>query len=236
MELWKYTKDNLCNAMKHVLYAPEDRYVKETINLGYRREGIIAKIIGLSSEDQELVQTAAAEEKWKQKSEGFDEKGQKKRRMDEDLPDNREGILRSFMEPVGENVVQEWIKKLITKTDNDALRLDVCGVCARERPCLDIKTYLIADIPNRHLLKPFTYHPAHDLTHGLLLHKRQSKMGTPYPIPARESEVGVCVCGECVQDLKKGQVPLYSLANNMWIGDIPHELDVLTLPESVLVA
>lgn len=29
---------------------------------------------------------------------------------------------------------------------------------------------------------------------------------------------------------------MYSLANNMWIGDIPHKLDILTLPESILLA
>jgi hypothetical protein len=37
-------------------------------------------------------------------------------------------------------------------------------------------------------------------------------------------------------DLRKNRTPAMSLTNGMWIGDIPLELKVLTLPECVLVA
>ncbi|KAH9045123.1 hypothetical protein EDB84DRAFT_1265854 [Lactarius hengduanensis] len=37
------------------------------------------------------------------------------------------------------------------------------------------------------------------------------------------------VCGPCVRDLQKDNTPALSLANGMWIGDVPPLLNVLTL-------
>lgn len=141
-----------------------------------------------------------------------------------------------FMEPVEANIVEERISKFIAQTNNEALKTYICGSCARERSCSDVEAVSLLDIPNRYLLKPTVIHPKHDLTHGLLLHKPRTTMGTSMPTPTQEDEVVVQMCRECIRDLKKGQTPLLSLANNMWIGDIPHELRVLSLPESVLVA
>ena len=61
-------------------------------------------------------------------------------------------------------------------------------------------------------------------------------MGMPLPISCRAEEVQVVICKECMCDLRKSHTPGSALANNMWIGDIPYELHILTLPESVLVA
>ncbi|KAF8258487.1 hypothetical protein EI94DRAFT_1621854 [Lactarius quietus] len=44
------------------------------------------------------------------------------------------------------------------------------------------------------------------------------------------------ICNSCMLDLRKNRTPAMSLANGMWIGDIPLELKVLTLPERILVA
>ena len=95
---------------------------------------------------------------------------------------------------------------------------------------------LLPNIPNSHLLKPSTTHQAHNLTHGLLLHRSRTSMGTSLPIPEAQSEVQVKICRDCFLDLKKGKIPLLFCANNTWSGDVPHKLHVLTLPESVLVA
>ena len=48
--------------------------------------------------------------------------------------------------------------------------------------------------------------------------------------------VFVNVCNSCMLDLKRKRMPKLSLANGMWIRDVPLELKVLTLPECVLVA
>ncbi|KAH9161206.1 hypothetical protein EDB89DRAFT_1861768 [Lactarius sanguifluus] len=44
------------------------------------------------------------------------------------------------------------------------------------------------------------------------------------------------VCGSCVCDLRKDKTPALSLANGLWIGDVPPLLTILTLPERILVA
>ncbi|KAH9018187.1 hypothetical protein EDB83DRAFT_2232143 [Lactarius deliciosus] len=44
------------------------------------------------------------------------------------------------------------------------------------------------------------------------------------------------ICGSCVRDLKNNKTPTLSLANGLWIGDVPPLLSILTLPERILVA
>ena len=49
----------------------------------------------------------------------------------------------------------------------------------------------------------------------------------------------VKVCGLCMSELKAGnhqQPPRLSLANNLWIGRIPWQLETLTFPEQLLIA
>ncbi|KAH9010256.1 hypothetical protein EDB85DRAFT_2232956, partial [Lactarius pseudohatsudake] len=43
------------------------------------------------------------------------------------------------------------------------------------------------------------------------------------------------VCQSCTSDLWCDKKPVLSLANEMWVGDVPLELQVLTLPERILV-
>ncbi|KAG1743672.1 uncharacterized protein EDB91DRAFT_1247163 [Suillus paluster] len=44
------------------------------------------------------------------------------------------------------------------------------------------------------------------------------------------------ICGSCLDDINANKTPMLSLANNLWVGEIPNELAMLTLPERVLVA
>ncbi|KZT06574.1 uncharacterized protein LAESUDRAFT_653207 [Laetiporus sulphureus 93-53] len=44
------------------------------------------------------------------------------------------------------------------------------------------------------------------------------------------------VCMECLQDLERGLLPTDSLANGLWIGEIPPELQDLTWCEKMLVS
>ncbi|KAH9037779.1 hypothetical protein EDB85DRAFT_556454 [Lactarius pseudohatsudake] len=43
------------------------------------------------------------------------------------------------------------------------------------------------------------------------------------------------VCQSCASDLRRDKKPVLSLANEMWVGDVPLELQVLTLPERILI-
>jgi hypothetical protein len=44
------------------------------------------------------------------------------------------------------------------------------------------------------------------------------------------------ICRECWSSLKKEKIPKYSAANKVWIGDVPKELQCLTIPEKKLIS
>ncbi len=46
----------------------------------------------------------------------------------------------------------------------------------------------------------------------------------------------VFLCQDCLRSLQKKQLPRLALANDLWIGHVPYQLDILTLPEHVLIA
>ncbi|CAF4565316.1 unnamed protein product, partial [Rotaria magnacalcarata] len=46
----------------------------------------------------------------------------------------------------------------------------------------------------------------------------------------------VQLCNKCHEDLSSNKLPALSLSNLMWIGDVPQELQDLTLPEQKLIA
>jgi len=90
------------------------------------------------------------------------------------------------------------------------------------------QNYLLSDIPNMHLLCPEICHISHTLWDGKLLLKQF--------INGNGSDAMAWVCDECHRALFSKTIPKFALANNLWIGNTPHELAMLTLPEQLLVA
>ena len=80
-------------------------------------------------------------------------------------------------------------------------------------------------------LAPAKRHRAHVLTDGMLLHRSVHSFPTQPGLAPQ-----AYVCSSCADTLKRHATPALSLANGMWIGDIPLVLRVLTLPERILVA
>jgi len=80
-------------------------------------------------------------------------------------------------------------------------------------------------MPNSCRLIPSVKHAAHHLYHGRLLE--------PAGIVGEETDPIVSICHECLEDFQKpgNSPPKMSLANSLWIGDIPWQLQVLTFPE-----
>ena len=81
---------------------------------------------------------------------------------------------------------------------------------------------------NKQLLQPPIAHNSHWLMDGMLLEQAgvtDDKRGQT-----------LTVCAVCEKDIRAGKVPKLALANGMWLGKVPMELQVLTLPERVLVA
>ncbi|CAF2742492.1 unnamed protein product [Rotaria sp. Silwood2] len=53
----------------------------------------------------------------------------------------------------------------------------------------------------------------------------------------QQNKVDMCIlCQKCHGALSKGSIPKFSAANNMWLGDIPVELQGLTIPEKKLIS
>ena len=93
-----------------------------------------------------------------------------------------------------------------------------------------VANYHVSSLPNVHCLVPSHPHPTHTLFNGKLLE--------PQGVKGEGEDAVVSMCGECFDDLKGSEEkPLkYALANNMWIGNIPWALSILTFPEQLLIA
>jgi hypothetical protein len=53
----------------------------------------------------------------------------------------------------------------------------------------------------------------------------------------QQNKVNMCtLCQKCYDALSKGQIPKFSPANDMWLGDVPTELQGLTIPEEKLIS
>lgn len=136
----------------------------------------------------------------------------------------------NFLETVSEEVRQKCISNFIDATSRVAMLTTCCAVCAGQFFSKDISKVKVNDLQAKNILSPTTPHPAHILTDGMLLHHTASSMHT--------LSTGVAyanVCTTCVKSLQNNKLPPLSLANGMWVGDVPLELCILTLPEHILV-
>lgn len=164
-------------------------------------------------------------------------RAKKKRRLGEQSEEvtnvrNAEGAPDGdFFETVTEDVRRERITKFIDATGNDALATEICAVCAGRFFTQSMNDMLMSTLRSEKILAPTNAHPGHVLIDGMLLHDAGNSI--------RVDENGERVartCATCTSSLRKKKTPPLSLANGMWIGDIPLELKILTLPERILVA
>ncbi|KAG2125704.1 uncharacterized protein EDB93DRAFT_1110038 [Suillus bovinus] len=82
------------------------------------------------------------------------------------------------------------------------------------------KKIFILSVPNiKQRLRPAIVHPSYDLWEGMLLAKHSI-----------EGDGASAVAWA----LTNNSMPKHALVNNLWIGDVPHELAILTLPEQLL--
>ena len=140
-----------------------------------------------------------------------------------------------FLELPNDNRVKECYREFYKATSNKALTLVVCAVCAREVNMEGdhVHVYQMTDLPHSNRLIPTHPHPCHDLFQGRLLEPKGV-------IEDSGTQTQVRVCGNCFSELREESAnetpPRLSLANNLWIGRIPWQLEVLTFPEQLLIA
>ena len=120
---------------------------------------------------------------------------------------------------------ERWSSRHHTKMTD----LQACIVCSIEiEEYEDSRDMEIESIPNKILLAPEAYHPAHALYNGMLLDMTA----------VREEARGYWgrVCNTCLQDLQDAVPPVLSLANGSWVGPVPAALQGLTIAEQSLIA
>ena len=130
--------------------------------------------------------------------------------------------------------VRECYSEFYKATSNQAVKFVTCAVCAREVGVEEhnVRIVPLTEIPNSHRLIPHCPHPAHELSNGILLESDGFACKT-------DGQQSVNICGSCYSDLESTSIdnpPALSLANNMWVGPVPWQLQILTLPESLLIA
>ena len=136
-----------------------------------------------------------------------------------------------FFETVTEELRQERIAKFIDATGNDAMKTGECAICAGMFHRREMSSMSMDDLRETKKIEPIEAHPAHILTDGMLLHNTPDSVFT-----TEGGQPFARTCGSCQSSIEKKKMPGLSLANGMWIGDIPLELKVLTLPERILIA
>ncbi|KAH7924255.1 hypothetical protein BV22DRAFT_1047590 [Leucogyrophana mollusca] len=200
--------------------------------------GKIRRAAEMKHTDQErrAVQRATAKRSFRERT-----------RIAQSMPEENTGVGGdggNFMDEAKEEAAGDRSKYLVVPTEeevkacfrafrettsNSALALSVCVVCGREMMHSEGEVEKILDIPNaKQQLHPEHPHPCHTLCEQMLLAEEHV---------SGEGEVAKgWVCFECHRSLAADKLPKFALANNLWIGKIPHELAVLTLPEELLIS
>lgn len=112
-------------------------------------------------------------------------------------------------------------------TSNVALALRTCPVCAREMLVKDGEVTLILSDPS--VVEVLSVASNNLGTEGIAVVLRNL-------LETSEGGVNCWMCFECIGSLKRRVLPKFSLANNLFIGDIPSQLISLTIPEQLLIA
>lgn len=133
-----------------------------------------------------------------------------------------------FLQVVSPSVVNSSIAGYLERTSNEALRSASCICCSRwiRKSLLHVVSF--EEIPNRYLMKPVVDHPAHKLYEGLLIE--------PRGLLELHDRRDALICRECYRHLRCNSLPPLSLANDMWVGEVPMVLGILSLVEKLLVA
>ena len=112
-------------------------------------------------------------------------------------------------------------------TTNEALLLKICPVCAREKSAKDGEDSML--LSDESVIEVLTSTSSNERIGGRSMVLRQL-------LETSEGGVGCWMCFECIRSLERRKLPKLSLANNLWIGDIPSVLTGLTIPEQLLIA
>src|SRR6202044_427192 len=122
---------------------------------------------------------------------------------------------------MGRNIVSDFC----ADTSPDVFEEAGCAVCGKLTPICEMEE--LSEVENINLLK----------VDGVT---RKARCKSADPV--RELRGAILapgcsrVCPICVESLEKKKVPTLALANGLWVGEIPDELQGLTYAEQLLIA
>jgi hypothetical protein len=71
---------------------------------------------------------------------------------------------------------------------------------------------------------------------GMTGHDGEEKSILQHLLDVEEGSVSCWMCHDCIKVLEQHLIPKLSLANNLWVGNVPHGLLTMTIPEQLLIA
>jgi hypothetical protein len=127
--------------------------------------------------------------------------------------------------PPSAELCQNIVSDFCADTSPDVFEETGCAVCGKLTPICEMEE--LSEVENIDLLK----------VHGVT-RKARSKNSDPVRASRGPVLASHCnkVCPVCVESLDKKKMPTLALANGLWIGDIPAELQDLTYAEQLLIA
>ena len=138
---------------------------------------------------------------------------------------------RYMVLPDGEERKQRW-RMFYKATSAKSLSTSICAICGRELMTIKdvVEKYIWSDFPGKAKLVSVQRHAAQFTLDDCLLH--------PQGVFVENGIIYVRACAECYNHLRSmGEgPPAFSLANGLWIGERPKELDELTVTEQKLLA
>jgi len=218
----------ICNIAKGSLPIPKHQRGRKEILINYVLEHVDTHLKGLL---EEAVKACTTNQPLKRKRAVTEFQTRKAQRAGDTEQDGHS--TSRFLELPSNSAVRHCYKDFYNATSNSTLKTAVCGICAREVSVMNdgLSVVDMSTLPI-HRLTPSVPHPAHDkFLGGMLLEPKGVVLG-----PSGEEQVHICA--PCRTELGKGRdlPPKFSLANDLWIGQIPWELKKLTFPEQLLIA
>jgi hypothetical protein len=141
---------------------------------------------------------------------------------------NLDHNLDRFLDLPSPEEQKDCRRAFLDATSNQALAQAVCASCLRLLFQNDLTWVDYLELKHKRVFEPTTQHESHVLSHGMLLnHAHVNDSG---------NTLTGWICRHCSSAQSLGKRPAYSLANDMWTGDLPSVLSQLTLPERLLIA
>ncbi len=180
----------------------------------------------------EYVRQRAAERREEQNDEVLGYKS-KLQDIENSWPVKSSGILK-----------ERLLSDFLQETGSDALRTATCAVCAVRHPYRDVRVTnpLDCDLTCLRVRNEADGTPGTmwEDTSVLLPYCSGPLAGLqldPRGVEVRDDgAVNVSVCLTCHKDVKKGKIPKFSLANGLFLGNVPKELQDLTIIEESMIA